>query len=70
MGENRDRSMPPRGKTPVTTPWTKVPVEYGQFSDYFNNLLAKSQYGNSFLSVIEMAKYDEYTILRFTETEE
>ena len=33
-------------------------------------MLAKSQVGASFLSVIEMAKYDEYTILRFTETEE
>ena len=50
--------MPPRGKTPIVTPWTKVPVEYGQFGDYFVNLLGKSQYGNSFLPVIEMSKYD------------
>ncbi len=24
--ENRDKSMPPRGKTPVMLPWTKVPL--------------------------------------------
>lgn len=47
-------------------PWTKVPLEYGQFADYFISMLSKSQYGQSFLSTIEMSKYDEYTVFRFT----
>jgi len=58
--------MPPRGKTPSILPWTKVPLEYGQFADYFSNILSKCQCGSSFLPVIEMSRYDEYTILRYT----
>ena len=64
--ENRDKSMPPRGKTPVVLPWTKVPLEYGQFADYFTSLLNKSQFGSSFLQIVEMARYDEITIFRYT----
>ena len=54
----KDKSMPPRGKTPVTNPWKKLNVEYGQFPDYFANLLKKSAFSKSFIPVIDIQKYE------------
>jgi hypothetical protein len=58
LDNRKDKSMPPRGKTPVTNPWKKLSIEYGQFSDYFANLLKKSAFTKSFLSVIDIQKYE------------
>lgn len=62
--------MPPRGKTPLVVPWTKVTVEYGQFQDYILKMLEKSSFKDSFLPNVDMNKYEEYTVYRFSETEE
>ena len=43
-GDFRDKSLPPRGKTPTIIPWTKVPVEYSQLNDYSTNLLGKGSF--------------------------
>lgn len=69
-GENRDKSVPPRGKTPNVTPWTKVPVQYGQLNDYVAALIAKSEFKDSFIGQIELNKYEEVTAFRYSETEE
>lgn len=52
----KDKSMPPRGKTPTIIPWTKVPVEYSQLNDYVISLLNKSSFASSFIPIIDLAK--------------
>jgi len=58
--------VPPRGKTPAVQPWTKVPVEYGQINEYVTNLLSKSDLKDSFIGSIEINKYEEVTVFRFS----
>ena len=56
--DRKDKSMPPRGKTPLTNPWKKLNVEYGQFPDFFLNLLKKSAFCKSFQPLVEISKYE------------
>ena len=54
----RDKSLPPRGKTPNVIPWTKVPVEYSQLHDYMTNLLSKGSFSESFLPQIDLLRWE------------
>lgn len=49
--------MPPRGKTSVVIPWTKVPVEYGQLNEYIATILSKSEFKDSFTGQVELTKF-------------
>lgn len=46
--------------------WVKVSVDYPQFQDYLVNMLNKSSFKDSFIPSIEMSKYEEYSVLRFS----
>ena len=48
----KDKSMPPRGKTEASAQFKKLAVEYGQFPDFFSNLLEKSHFNKSFAPII------------------
>lgn len=67
---HQDKSMPSKGIVATIEKWKKLEIEYGDFSEYFASTLAHSAFGQSFLSTVELMRYEELTIFQSTETAE
>lgn len=60
-----DKSVPPQGlSSALTSRWKKVEIEYGEFQEYFVSSIGKSAFSQSFHTVLEMSKYQEFTVFQ------